>query len=483
MIRHKFLLTALACAAFQISWAGASLVPGAETNAQDTARYVFYFIGDGMGMGPVMSAQNYYRIVKNEQAPLEMMQMPVVGWCQTWSASTPVTDSAAAGTALSTGHKTRNGMLGMDADTVSVPSIARSFHDAGRGVAVITSVAPDDATPGAFYAHVPKRSMYYEIGTQMADCGYGFIAGAGLRGLKDKKGADTDLLQRFADAGVSIFYGPDDLPSAPLEGRALLLNPADTPNYNIGYTIDSIGGNSFTLPQFTALGIEYMERNHPDGFFMMVEGGNIDHALHANDGGAAIKEILNFDQALGLARDFAARHPGETLIVVTADHDTGGMALGNTVVRYDYHPGLFDAQRVSKEAFSDYCRELAALPDGSDYDWDAMKAYLTDKLGFFTVVPVSEDDEAELHKLFDDTFLARNTTDQETLYASFNAFAVAVFRHLNNQAGVGFTTTSHSGNPVPVFAEGVGQEYFKGFNNNNELPGHILRSAGLEYQK
>ncbi len=177
----------------------------AENNtAEPQAKYIFYFIGDGMGMGPVMAAQNYNRMVLGNSTPLTMMQMPVVGWCQTYSFSSPVTDSAAAGTALSTRTKTRNGMLGMGPDTVAVTSIAKELHDLGYGVGLVTTVAADDATPGAFYAHVPSRKMSYEIDVQGVESGYEYIAGASYGGFKDKDGNPTDLQQRMDAAGISI---------------------------------------------------------------------------------------------------------------------------------------------------------------------------------------------------------------------------------------------------------------------------------------
>ncbi|MDE5838247.1 MAG: alkaline phosphatase, partial [Paramuribaculum sp.] len=162
-----------------------------------TPKYIFYYIGDGMGMGQVMSAEAYNRTVYNNSTPLLMMQFPVASVATTYSASSPVTDSAAAGTSLAAGSKTNNGMLGMNADTVNVTSIAKQLFDLGYGVGIVTSVAPDDATPAAFYAHVPKRSMFYEIGKQAAESGYDFIGGANLRGTKAKDRKPNDLIATF----------------------------------------------------------------------------------------------------------------------------------------------------------------------------------------------------------------------------------------------------------------------------------------------
>lgn len=452
--------------------AGAALSAAARDQAP---RYIFYFIGDGMGMGPVMTAQAYNReILKNDQ-PLLMMQFPVVSWCMTYSASHSITDSAAAGTALSTGHKTKNGMLGMDPDTVSVTSIARQFKDAGYGVGIVTSVAPDDATPGAFYAHVPYRKMYYDIDIQAARSGYDFLAGAGLLGTVTADGDSTDVLDVMAEQGVQMIYGPDEITRINSD-KVFLVNPRGTSPYNIGYTIDSIGG-VLTLPLIAETCLEHLERVSPDRFFMMVEGGNIDHALHGNDGGAAVKEVLNFDQALKVAYDFYLAHPDETLILVTADHDTGGMVNVHSRTGQHMPLGVFDWQKVSKEEFSNYCKSL--LRDRRVYRWEDMHKYLEQNLGLFTHIPVSEERLESLKKMFNDTFEMRNSADQKTLYASFNAFAVEVFKLVNDAAGAAFTTVGHSGNPVPVFAVGVGSDEFKGLNNNSDLPAKIRRLCGL----
>lgn len=439
------------------------------------AKYVFYFIGDGMGMGPVMAAETYNREVLKNDKPLTMMQFPTLSWCMTYSANSPVTDSAAAGTALATGSKTKNSMLGMNPDTIAVESIAKKFHDLGYGVGIVTSVPPDDATPGAFYAHVPNRSKHYEIGKQAAASGYEFIAGSGLRGTTDKNGNPTDLLDVIADNGVQMIYGADEI-SRIDSRRVIMVNSKDFPIWNIGYTIDSVPG-TLTLPLMTETCLSHLEKNTPDRFFMMVEGGNIDYALHANDGGGAIFEILNFDEAIKLAFNFYLAHPDETLIVVTADHDTGGMALGNTKIKYKAPLEFFSHQRLSKEEFSTYCKSL--VKNRRAYRWEDMKEYLSENFGLFDHIPVSEAQEAKLKEMFEAAIVMRNSEDQKTLYANFNSFAVEVFRMVNDAAGIGFTTMSHTGNPVPVFAVGVGADKFTRLNNNCGLPKLILEAAGV----
>lgn len=455
--------------------AAAAMCAAASAAADEAPRYIFYFIGDGMGLSPVMTAQAYNRDVLKNDKPLHMLQFPVASWAMTYSANAPITDSAAAGTALSTGTKTKNGMVGMNPDTVTVTSIARQLKDMGWGVGVVTTVAADDATPSAFYAHVPYRKMFYDIDIAAAKSGYEFIGGAGIGGLKDKDGNATDLEEVMKQNGVQIVYGPDEIGSIDSE-RVLLVGPKGSPSWNVGYTIDSISG-ALTLPVITRTCLGHLEKYSPEHFFMMVEGGNIDHALHANDGGAAVKEILNFDQALAIAYNFYLAHPDETLIVVTADHDTGGMSHVHSRISLPDQLHAFDYQKVSKEAFSEYCK--AMLKDRRVYRWEDMKEYLEENLGLFSHIPVSDKQAENLKKMFTETFEMRNTADQKTLYASFNAFAVEVFKMVNDAAGTVFTTVGHSGNPVPVFAVGVGSDMFRNVNNNIDIPAKIRKIAGI----
>ena len=439
-------------------------------------KYIFYYIGDGMGISPVMTAQAYNRDVLKNDEPLLMLQFPVASWAMTYAANGPITDSAAAGTALSTGHKTKIGMLGMNPDTLAVTSVARQLKDMGYGVGVITTVAADDATPGAFYAHVANRAMAYDIDIQAAKSGYEFIAGAGLRGLVDKDGNPTDVEAVMKENGVQLVRGLGGIEKINSE-KVILLGEEGSDEYNVGYTIDSIPG-ILTLPIITQTCLNHLEKQSPDKFFMMVEGGNIDHALHANDGGAALKEILNFQEALAIAYNFYLAHPDETLILVTADHDTGGMSHVKSRIGLDNSLSVFDYQKVSKEGFENYCR--ARLKDRRVYTWDDMKEYLQENFGLFNHIPVSEAAEEDLKQKFISTFEMRNSADQKTLYASFNAFAVQVFQLVNDAAGTIFTTTSHSGNPAPVFALGVGSDMFRQVNNNTDLPRILREICGIE---
>lgn len=441
------------------------------------AKYIFYFIGDGMGPGQVMMADTYKRKALGDSLPLTMILLPVHSLQTTYSASSPVTDSAAAGTALATGVKTKNSMLGMNADSIAVNSIARYLHDNGYGVALMTNSAADDATPGAFYAHVTNRRQHYEIGRQAAESGFELITGAALRGL-EKDGRATDLADYIASQGVELLTDPEAVAAS--DSRRIILTPKSSLwNWDMGYYVDNNEGQ-MTVDEMTVTAIRHLSRHTPDRFFMMVECGSIDHASHANDGGAVVKEVLAFDKAIETALDFYRSHPDETLIVITADHETGGMTVGNNHTGYSARPEYLVPQKISKEIFSQYCDDL--MNADKKPDWAEMKEYLSENLGLFSVTPISERRENRLKDVFNATFVDGQARRQETLYSNFNQFAVEVFEMLNEKAGIGWTSLAHTGNFVPLFAIGAGAELFTGLNDNTDVPMKILKAAGVQPQ-
>lgn len=433
--------------------------------------YVFLFIGDGMGPGHVISARNYLQAVTgNPDTTLLMTQFPVASLCTTYSASSPVTDSAAAGTALSTGVKTLNGMIGMAPDSTALRSIARDFQKLGYGIGLVTNVAADDATPAAFYANVPSRGMYYEIGRQAAESGYEFIAGAGLRGFSDGKGNPTGLASHFERYNVGIARGLDGLKKLGDRNKVVLLNTDTVRNYRINYAIEARSGD-MNLASMTRAGIDHLKRVRPGQFFMMVEGGAIDHAGHANDAASVIGDVIDFDNALREAYDFYLANPDHTLIVVTADHETGGMTLGNKSTGYWADTKLLKAQKLSKDTFSDRCKAI------TDTSWDEMQQMLRDDFGLWETISVSKQQEQHLKEVFRATYIDHTAHLLPALYNNYSQFAAAVFDIIDSRSGIGWVSNHHTGNPVPVFAIGVGAELFAPMNDNTEIPAKIRQAC------
>lgn len=443
------------------------------------AKYVFYFIGDGMGLAQVMGTERYVAQCGGIDGTVrtQMSQFPVVGFATTFSASNPVTDSSAAGTALATGQKTANGVLGMDATkTISLTSIARRAKAKGCAVGVTTSVSIDHATPGAFYASVPSRNDYYVIGTQLAATNFDFFGGADFLEPTGKKNDQKDLHEITAEAGYTTLRGFDAYRKNGKKSEKVILTQTaeghKKSSSKLPYAIDR-DKNDLTLKQITTAAIDFLSsKNEP--FFLMVEGGAIDHACHSNDAATAYQEVLDFDEAIKCAYDFYKQHPDETLIVVTADHETGGMALGNA----DYNLRFFRLgyQKCSKRELSKIMLdELNKKKDKVTFD--DVKNLLTKHTGLFGDIKLNEKQEKAIRDAFDKTIKGQSEK-VETLYFKHELIASVAVDILNETSRVGWTTGSHSGIPVPIFAIGVGAEQFGSMLDNTDIPARIAKIAG-----
>ena len=450
------------------------LLAALGANAQ--AKYIFYFIGDGMGTNQVLSAEMYRSAIQG--APLGRIQtlmttFPYSGQASTFSKSNGITDSAAAGTCLATGTKTKNGMLGLDADSTRLITIAEELKAQGWGVGIMTSVAIDHATPGAFYAHVPKRNQYYKIGQQLAESNFDFFGGAGFhhpQGKRDNK--DLNLYRLAEKNGYIIAHGYDEAQYLMVndewkEGDKLILVQKDDDQGakhgdNLPYAIDRKEGD-LTLAQIVSTAIPFLERRY-DRFFMMVEGGMIDYACHSDDAATAIGEVWDMDEAMQEAYAFYQAHPDETLIIVTADHETGGLALGNS--DYNLYLDLLQNQKCSAWVLSDLFTQL--FKQNKKPTWAQVQAIYHEQLGFWDTVEITAKEEAKLKDLYKKA-CAKKSKNTETMYKTINSLGVAGVALLNQKAHVGWTTRAHSAHAVPIFAIGVGAERFTGWLDNTEI--------------
>lgn len=297
------------------------------------AKYVFLFIGDGMGFSAVSLAEAYQAQERGSYTndPLCFTQFPIMGMATNYSANKPITCSSAAGTAIATGSKTKNGMLGMAPDSITkLTSIAYKIHDAGYKVGITSTVQMNHATPAAFYAHNIKRGNYYEIGQEMPKTGFEFFGGGGLL---HPNGKDKDLpsLYTYIDkAGYTVARGLDEFKEKKCD--KIFLTQKEDYDKTLPYSLGR-KESDLTLAQVVDAAIQTLENKK--GFFLMAEGGLIDYAAHSNNVIGTITEILDMDAAIAVAYEFYKKHPNETLIVVTADHETGGVSLGYKK-GYDY---------------------------------------------------------------------------------------------------------------------------------------------------
>lgn len=441
------------------------------------AKYIFYFIGDGMGTNQVLASEMYLAELEGRigRKQLLLTQFPYSGQVATFSASNGITDSAAAGTCLATGTKTNNGTLGLSPQKDTLRTIAEILQQQGYGIGIMTTVAIDHATPAAFYAKVPDRHQYYEIGTQLAYTNFDFFGGAGFhQPVKQHDKKAPNLYDLCEEQGYTFAHGYADAQNKMNANKLILTQTTDGIDRtkqagSLPYAIDR-QEDALTLRQIVSTAIPYLSQKH-DRFFMMVEGGMIDYACHGQDGATAIGETLDMDAALEEAYRFYLDHPDETLIIVTADHETGGLAMGNG--GYVLNLQTLQNQHCSAWILSD---QLSSLFKDNTPTWEMVKDLLTRQLGFYTSVELTADEDARLHDLYNKA-VAHKDGKVKTLYKTMNELGSTAIALLNKKAHLGWTSYDHTAHAVPVFAVGVGAERFTGWHDNTEIAPLILKAA------
>ncbi len=448
------------------------------------AKYVFYFIGDGMGVNQVNGTEAYRAELEGRIgiAPLLFTQFPYATMATTYSATNGVTDSAASGTALATGNKTKNGVLGMLADQQSeVNSIATQAQAAGMKVGIATSVSVDHATPAAFYAHVASRNDYYTIGRQLIATGFDFYAGSDFQRPENKQHPEEgSLYEQSEQAGYTIARGYKEYHKKSRKAQKMILLQSEEASRkdrsSIPYAIDREKGD-LTLTDITRAGIHFLSKNADKGFFLMVEGGKIDWACHANDAATTFEEIIDFDNAIRVAYEFYEQHPDETLIVVTADHETGGMVLGTG--QYALNLKALKNQRMSVNKLSAQLNELRKKTNNK-VTWEMAKQALTQHFGLWEPLKMSKRQESRIHKVFEETFLGQKPALDASEYQRDERLATVAKEIVNEISMVGWISGSHSNGYVPVFTIGAGAEKFSHRTDNAEIPGKIAEAAGWD---
>ena len=472
-------------------------MPALAEETAKTPKYVFLFIGDGMSYPQFQAAADYLGAMADEDAEaslpstsydsrngatldgpikLNFMTFEVAGSAITFDSCSFAPDSASTATSIATGHKTYSGMINVDeTGTTEFETIAEQLHEQkGWKIGIISSVNINHATPAAFYAHQASRNNYYEIGVEMVESGFEYFAGGGLKKVNGANGDQESLYDLAEKAGYKVTFTQADAEAVTAEDEKVILideNLADSDAMD--YDMDREDGN-WALKDYVAKGIDQLYNEN--GFFMMCEGGKIDWACHANDAGATVTDTLALADAVQVAIDFAAEHPDETLILVTGDHETGGLTIGYAGTDYDTYLDVLSNQKVSFQAFDDeYIANYTANQTSFE---DAMKD--VEEL-FGLKLEGDENDrlvltEYETQRLRDAYELVLNgteadayTEEQQILYGSYNPFSVTITHILNNKAGVDFTSYSHTGLPVAVFAQGVGQDAFEGYYDNTEI--------------
>ena len=288
---------------------------------------VIYMIGDGMALPQVFATM----LATGDD--LAFCQFPYTGIVDTRSNSNTITDSAAGGTALACDKKTKNGMVGMDVDTLPMASVLDVLADQGKSTGIVVTCYSGHATPADFYAKVPKRSMYEDIAIQMAESERLNVMIGGGRKYFTHRSDSVNLIERMEnELGWKVYDTLADIDTACMK-YAVLANDRHMPVYP---------DRGEFLPEGVKTALKTLEKDK-DGFFLMVEGSQIDFACHAKDSAWMVNETVDFSNAVQVALDYAKTHDN-TLVVVTADHETGGLTMIDrqgkyTNVEFDYSTG------------------------------------------------------------------------------------------------------------------------------------------------
>ncbi|WP_204248319.1 alkaline phosphatase [Pseudoflavonifractor sp. An184] len=460
-----------------------------------TPKYVFLFIGDGMSYPQIQSTSDYLGALNDEdywQAQpslddnqgaildgpeyLNFMNFEGVGTAVTYDSNSFAPDSASTATSIATGHKTYSGSINVDeTGTVEYETIAEQLKaQKGYEIGVITSVNLNHATPAAFYAHQASRSNYYDIGLEMVESDFDYFAGGGLLDPTGSEGDQTDLYQLAQEAGYTVArtYAEADAISADTD-KAIIIEENLADDDAIPYELDRTD-DMWSLADYVEKGIEVLDND--TGFFMMCEGGKIDWACHANDAGSSIHDTQALADAVQVAIDFAAEHPDETLILVTGDHETGGLTIGFAGTDYDTYLDLLENQKISYAKFdSDYVASYKenktpfedVLSDIEELFGLKAQGAADDKL----VLTEYEMEQlrAAYEKSVNGTAASQYEQEEYVLYGTYEPLSVTITHIINNKSGISFTSYSHTGLPVAVLAEGVGAESFSGYYDNTQI--------------
>ena len=274
------------------------------------AKNVIYMIGDGMSLPQVFATM----LATGED--LAFQQFPYIGVVDTRSASNDITDSAAGGTALACDKKTKNGMVGMDADTLVLETVLEVLADQGKSTGIVVTCYAGHATPATFFAKVPQRKQYEDIAVQMAESDKLNVMIAGGRKHFDQRKDSVNLLERMEnELGWKIYDTLADIDTTCMKYAVLAAKDH----------MPKAPERGDFLPEGVRTALKTLSQDE-DGFFLMVEGSQIDFACHAHDSVNMIEETVDFSKAVQVALDFA-KADGNTLVVVTADHETGGLTM------------------------------------------------------------------------------------------------------------------------------------------------------------
>ncbi|MFI3285501.1 MAG: alkaline phosphatase [Rikenellaceae bacterium] len=518
IIKRIFAFAIIAFVAASCASGTTSSTKSSNSKGSSNAKYIFYFIGDGMSATQVRLAEaamtspkfreNFAAQTssKIEAEELFLKSLSVTGLATSNAANRYITDSAAAGTALATGSKTDVGIISQDPAGNTLKTVAELAKENGMKVGIVSSVSIDHATPACFYSHAKSRSEYADISSQLLNSGFDYFGGGSVKWDKRAAAEESDKAAAYAayrkaaeEKGFKFVTTKaefDNIGKGESKAVIATLDMLAAEQYTgdgsaMPYTIDlskqSSDDNKITLAQYTQKGIELLDNEN--GFFMMVEGGKIDWACHANDAATCAYEVVAFDQAIGVAMQFAAQHPEETLIVVTGDHDCGGLTIGFAGTYYESAFDLLASAKTSYALFSEAARAKIAAGES----FESLLKYACEEYGFTNEVTgdsqkkiaqtleLSDFEVDMLRKAYKKSATKQLDSQDSYLnaYGGYDPFTTTCTNILNNKTGIEFASYSHTAVPVMVFAQGANDSLFSGYYDNTDIVKKIIEAAAL----
>ena len=425
------------------------------------AKNVILMIGDGMGPSQFGAAWLYSnRVLGKELCMVEVMKSGRTAYLVNDTADTMVTESAAAAGQIATGKRMTARALSMAADgKTPVKTILEIAKDKGMATGLVTTSGITDATPAAFAAHVPHRSDEASVADQELRAGVDVLMGGRKQFFlpeisAGKRQDGRNLLDEARSAGYAVVDSAAELERVE-GGRILGL-------FNMGNMAYEMDRDSTSEPRLTEMTVKTLQvlSHNPKGFFAMIEGGRIDHAAHRNDAAATIRDTLAFDEAVGVVLEFQRTHP-DTLLIVTADHETGGMVIiGNSKESKDYIGIDLAAIQRARASLEVVAGELGKTPTPEKVR-EVVKTYLAIEI---------TDDEAKT--VISDPIRTLDPYNYSCPMMHSLAFVLRPYLR------VGWGTATHTASPLLAFGSGPGSDDLVGFRHNTEL--FRIMNAALE---
>ncbi len=508
-MKKIFYNVALAVAMLLSASCGSNSTQQSQGNDASTAvkapKYIFYFVGDGMSQPQITMAEKAISepgfreqfnkqtcgIYNHDGSALNLRKFPSVGLATTNAENRFITCSAAAATALATGHKTTINTISMNGDrTANYESIAEKAKKAGMKVGVVTSVSIDHATPACFYAHVADRNMYEDIAHWLLKSDFDYFGGGFTRWDTYKEMTREQFMDSLKTKGYTVTSTRKDFDALNAQSGKVLATVNKLTNqkidgsslpYNIDLDVQASDDDRIVLRDFVKKGIELLY-NEDKGFFLFTEGGKIDWADHANDAVSNIYETLALDAAIGVAMEFYSQHPDETLIVFTGDHECGGLTLGFAGTHYESAFQLMQNQVVSFETFGQEMKEYIK----TNPKFDAVLAKLQENFGIGGegALKLSEYETKRLKEAYlfakGDKSVKLSDEERDLFYGGYEPLTVTTTHIIDNKAGVEWASYSHTALPVPVYSMGCGSNQMEGYFDNTDIPNTMMRLANLK---